>query len=469
MKKFYTTMAAITASLAVSVSAATIARLPQNGSMELTKHTEAVAIAPNSLPAINKGEATMTIKPLNKGMNKKVGALTMDELYGDYEWTFYDLQEPDADGNPSISSYEVTFVSTDALGDNETYEPNEFVIAGFGGYVLLASYDTRSGAISIGPNFVDYNDTYQEYLVFSNCKLDPTATAPTTKDIMPDFENPLVFNLDNLSDGTQSWMTTGYYGIAGFITDDGGQTGVSTYEDGYYMLCQIGLVTDSPWVDLGEAEWTDGVFPPMFAETPKQVTSTVKIYSNTQTTVPAYRIMTPATSIGIKGGKMDLYVTHPDLCEVPLQSASFTTGNDGLTFIGSFAYLRNVSDDPNITLEEYVAAYLQQYPNQVITAKEEDGIMTIRFSPNSIGFVWPYAPETSTTDPGAIYGTSEARALESTLKFSTKQDGIEDIIATPGVNAPVEYFNLQGIRVNEPAKGQLVIKRQGNKTSKVVM
>lgn len=36
-------------------------------------------------------------------------------------------------------------------------------------------------------------------------------------------------------------------------------------------------------------------------------------------------------------------------------------------------------------------------------------------------------------------------------------------------NAPVEYYNMQGIRVPNPAKGQLLIKRQGAKTSKVII
>ncbi|MBD5334114.1 MAG: hypothetical protein HDR96_01760 [Bacteroides sp.] len=36
-------------------------------------------------------------------------------------------------------------------------------------------------------------------------------------------------------------------------------------------------------------------------------------------------------------------------------------------------------------------------------------------------------------------------------------------------NAPVEYYNIQGMRVNEPAAGQLVIRRQGSKVSKVII
>lgn len=41
--------------------------------------------------------------------------------------------------------------------------------------------------------------------------------------------------------------------------------------------------------------------------------------------------------------------------------------------------------------------------------------------------------------------------------------------ADADVNAPVEYFNLQGVRVANPTEGQLVIRRQGTKVEKVVL
>lgn len=43
--------------------------------------------------------------------------------------------------------------------------------------------------------------------------------------------------------------------------------------------------------------------------------------------------------------------------------------------------------------------------------------------------------------------------------------GIADIATDE--NAPVEYFNLQGVRIAEPAAGQIVIRRQGTNVSKV--
>ena len=45
---------------------------------------------------------------------------------------------------------------------------------------------------------------------------------------------------------------------------------------------------------------------------------------------------------------------------------------------------------------------------------------------------------------------------------------IENVIDNDD-NAPVEYYNLQGVRINEPAAGQVVIRRQGSKVSKVVV
>ena len=51
--------------------------------------------------------------------------------------------------------------------------------------------------------------------------------------------------------------------------------------------------------------------------------------------------------------------------------------------------------------------------------------------------------------------------------FFIEQSGIEDMVVdADSMDAPVEYFNLQGIRVANPENG-LYIRRQGNKAAKV--
>ncbi|MDE5693617.1 MAG: hypothetical protein K2I09_06840, partial [Duncaniella sp.] len=63
-------------------------------------------------------------------------------------------------------------------------------------------------------------------------------------------------------------------------------------------------------------------------------------------------------------------------------------------------------------------------------------------------------------------------SVEFTVPYITKGgDGptaIEDVLDNDS-NAPVEYYNLQGVRISEPAAGQVVIRRQGSKVSKVVV
>lgn len=53
-------------------------------------------------------------------------------------------------------------------------------------------------------------------------------------------------------------------------------------------------------------------------------------------------------------------------------------------------------------------------------------------------------------------------------KWVNPKGGAVEMIEGLDENAPVEYFNLQGVRVAEPANG-LYIKRQGNKATKVLV
>lgn len=56
------------------------------------------------------------------------------------------------------------------------------------------------------------------------------------------------------------------------------------------------------------------------------------------------------------------------------------------------------------------------------------------------------------------------------ITYTLDGAGVEDnIVATDNSNAPVEYYNLQGIRINEPAAGSVVIRRQGTEVSKILV
>lgn len=67
-----------------------------------------------------------------------------------------------------------------------------------------------------------------------------------------------------------------------------------------------------------------------------------------------------------------------------------------------------------------------------------------------------------------------ASAVSPQMRVLTKEDdsngtenGIGNIEADFDFNAPIEYYNLQGLRINNPAKGQIVIMRQGTRARKI--
>jgi len=65
-----------------------------------------------------------------------------------------------------------------------------------------------------------------------------------------------------------------------------------------------------------------------------------------------------------------------------------------------------------------------------------------------------------------VCGESTTTLKKVTLVYPTS--GVKSVVAADNENAPVEYFNLQGVRVNNPANG-LYIRRQGNQASKVLI
>lgn len=63
--------------------------------------------------------------------------------------------------------------------------------------------------------------------------------------------------------------------------------------------------------------------------------------------------------------------------------------------------------------------------------------------------------------------TGRADAMKATITFNESGSGVANIEADDS-NAPVEYFNLQGVKVVNPENG-IFIRRQGDKVSKVVV
>jgi hypothetical protein len=65
-------------------------------------------------------------------------------------------------------------------------------------------------------------------------------------------------------------------------------------------------------------------------------------------------------------------------------------------------------------------------------------------------------------------GDDENIPINVTFNGQKQSSGISSV-ATDDTQAPVEYYNLQGIRVNNPAAGGVYIRRQGSTVSKVLV
>ena len=67
------------------------------------------------------------------------------------------------------------------------------------------------------------------------------------------------------------------------------------------------------------------------------------------------------------------------------------------------------------------------------------------------------------------YSWTDVKYVVSTITMDIDSDINGISVVEADENAPVEYFNLQGVRVDNPAAGQVVIKRQGAKATKTIV
>ncbi|MDE6368084.1 MAG: hypothetical protein K2K94_02470 [Muribaculaceae bacterium] len=67
------------------------------------------------------------------------------------------------------------------------------------------------------------------------------------------------------------------------------------------------------------------------------------------------------------------------------------------------------------------------------------------------------------------YSWTDVEYVVSTITMDIDSDVNGIAVVEANDNAPVEYFNLQGVRVDNPAAGQVVIKRQGAKATKTIV
>lgn len=233
-----------------------------------------------------------------------------------------------------------------------------------------------------------------------------------------------------------------------------------------YQYSTVDLEYDPYWVTLGDALFTDG-FISKFLEVDMtqnlglkldeaDFTYSVKIQQST-TKPGLYRLVNPygASSpyydINFSNINLDkkktYYLTidasNPDQVTIPYSDSGFFYGQTPLVLYSeAYDYLNDGYD-----ATEVPSHYWGKLSDGVITFPEGTGEAD---APLSLKLM---------TSPASVYG----RALTVKLPSSSVSE-----IEADDSEAPVEYFNLQGVRVTDPANG-IFIRRQGSDVTKVVV
>ena len=140
---------------------------------------------------------------------------------------------------------------------------------------------------------------------------------------------------------------------------------------------------------------------------------------------------------------MIIDATDPDNVKIPFAATGLAnSGNPYIYFSESY-----YSD---LTGEELDEAF--------IIKKEVEGDKVTITIPYHSTSLWLYNTESF------YYGSAYA----STLTFTEAASGVDNV-AVDNANAPVEYYNLLGNRVTNPAKGQIIIKQQGTTVTKLIV
>lgn len=224
------------------------------------------------------------------------------------------------------------------------------------------------------------------------------------------------------------------------------EPGVWTISNGEYpgYLVLPGAEGPQEWESIGMGKMLEGFLWPVFEPAGSvPVEKEVEILES-KTTPGMYKIVKPFIETSPNGRDLLINATDPDFVKIPLQ-------NTGVKSENGYTYILSLSATGYLSYEEMIAEN-PAYADRNITLK--DGVMTMPRSSVLLNF-----PEYN----NSIY--DHQFQVDSYIKFP-EANGIGSIDGT--VDAPVEYFNLQGIRLDNPAPGQVVIIRQGNKVSKSI-
>lgn len=155
----------------------------------------------------------------------------------------------------------------------------------------------------------------------------------------------------------------------------------------------------------------------------------------------------------------DSYLTT---CAVlPFQTTGYVDYEFGEIYLASISYIYY----RNGAVEDY-NEFAAEYPQACI--KVDAANKKIIFPKECVLYDYDY------NDTGYYQESDEAYQFEGYIQFPADYEfpnpgtGAVESISSDNVNAPVKYYNLQGVEISNPKAGDIVIKKQGTKSSKIL-
>lgn len=234
------------------------------------------------------------------------------------------------------------------------------------------------------------------------------------------------------------------------------------------------------WTSMGEADFTDGWVLPAFDADQTQNVYKVELQQN-DADKNLYRLVDPYhgnfpmidKNECTKAGYIQFNVSDPDHVVFEAVEAGFANSELGITKMycinGLAIYIDYFNNElgNNLTNDEII----EMLGENSIYTTFKDGVVTLgSFEHPTFGTVYDACFGIQGEKHGG-YGWTDANSasknMHARIVFPSDDSAINSV-AADAANIPVEYFNLQGVRVARPAAGQVVIRRQGADATKVV-
>lgn len=357
----------------------------------------------------------------------------------------------------------------------------------FSDFAVKGTYNPSTGSIVVKPQDLVMNTYYNEMMkLFVLKQYDENLKPLETSVYMDEIEFQYAPDGVKLSNGeiicVGGWLApdnlTLFVSCDSFKDqDDKGNTLIGGQGFAWHMMNRIQTLEEvydnsyfkydaSEWKDAGTCKFTDGWFYQRnyTYDVPLKVKSNgsnefllVNPYDNAAiNSLPADKMGNTASN---KAGYIYINAENPDCV---LVRPFVTSGWENTESIGNCAI--------NVLNKEGQKVYMEYYESdevvdeltgigQKTSSMDENGKITIL---NAI-----FALQLDVPNPTA-WTYEDGSVVDMTSYVELNLAGVEGIIAD-AENAPARYFNLQGMEVANPEAGQLVIKKEGSKTTKMIV